>query len=379
VITDLLTHEGAIIEQRGEGSLEFLIPSSLSTTLGIPEHGILSFSDHPSSESAINVSYESDIFKAVEKIFLGKGRIAKAVYPSHLPNIDKLSKWVSEKIVLSNATFRLEKIEQQLVPYLLIFFKYVALSDEKREGIFSLLINKRNLSTLLPGDVLRDVWVDLKDSEADEATIGKEMMKAIEVGLSAASLVVKEEFGPFIKSLEKRLNRDIRRVFEYYEALKVETQKAFEKRRLSENHSTEGQDEGVSSQEEASKILSGKLEAIEREKRWKAQDLVSKYALNVRIEPVCALDLEAQAPVFWIDIRRRLSSRAFPLTYNPFFRRMDPFPCEACFYPRGGFYICDEKLHILCANCFKRCPECGRQFCSACSKAGCPRCSKKKV
>ena len=187
--------------------------------------------------------------------------------------------------------------------------------------------------------------------------------------------MVKEGFAPFVKSLEKRLNRDTTRVFNYYETLKAETQRIFGKKRVSGKDS----DDGTGIPDEEGKILSQKLDAIEGEKRWKIQDLVSKYALDVRIEPVCVIDVETETPVFWIEIRRRLSSRLFPLTYNPFLRKMDPLPCEACFYPRGGAYICDEKLHILCAACFSKCPECGRPYCSACSKSGCPRCRKKKT
>jgi hypothetical protein len=118
------------------------------------------------------------------------------------------------------------------------------------------------------------------------------------------------------------------------------------------------------------------LDAVEGEKRWKIQDLVSKYALNVRIEPVCIIDIETESLLFWLEIKRRLSSRAFPLTYNPLLKKVDSLPCEGCFYPRGTYYICDEKLHILCATCFRKCPDCGRQYCSVCHPKGCPRCSK---
>lgn len=296
-----------------------------------------------------------------------------ATYPSHLPNIDKLSKWALEKVVLSNATFRLQKVEYQLVTYMLVFFKYVALSDEKREGVFSLLVNKRNFSTFLLGDNSADLLVDLKEPEQVAIANTQETLKAIQAGFSAASLVVKEESVAFIKSLERRLNREIRRIFEYYETLKVETQRAFERKGLPGKDSGEG----LTTPDEARRILSGKLDTIEGEKRWKIQDLVSKYALNVRIEPICAIDIEVQTPVLWMDIKRRLWSRPFPLTYNPFFRTMDSLPCEACFYPRG-YFVCDEKLHILCAGCFLKCPECGKPYCPLCYRSGCPRCNKKR-
>ncbi len=367
VLADILTLEGALLEKTGDGCLEFLISPSLSKILGIPEHGKLSFAYHSFGESVISASYESEFFRSVDKLFSRREKTAKAVYSSQLPNIEKISKWASEKIALSNATFRLQKMENQRVAYALIFFKYVALSDEKREGIFSLLVNEQNLSTFALNGNLTAFWEDLKEPE-EVLTRSEGISKALQAGLSAASFMVKEEFVPFIKSLERRLNRDIKRVFEYYETLKFEIQKAFEKKVFSGKNSPGEQNE------EGKKILSEKVDAVEVEKRWKIQDLVSKYALNVRIEPVCIIDIETESLVFWLEIKRRLSSRAFPLTYNPLLKKLDSLPCESCFYPRGTYYLCDEKLHILCATCFRKCPACGRQYCSACYPKGCPRC-----
>ena len=367
VLADILTLDGALLEKTDDDCLEFVVPPSLSETLGIPEHGKLSFAYHPFDESVISASYESEFFRSVDRLFSGRGKMAKAVYSSQLPNIGKVSKWVSEKIALSNASFRLQKVDNQRIAYTLIFFKYVALSDEKREGIFSLLINEQNLSTSPLNANVTAFWEDLKEPKEILAR-SEGISKSLQAGFSAASLIVKEEFEPFIKSLERRLNRDIIRVFEYYETLKGEIHKAFEKKFFSGRDSPEAQSE------EERKVLSGKLEVVEGEKRWKIQDLVSKYALNVRIEPVCIIDIETESLVFWLEIKRRLSSRTFPLTYNPLLKKVDSLPCEGCFYPRGRYYICDERLHILCAACFRKCPDCRRQYCSACHPKGCPRC-----
>jgi hypothetical protein len=367
ILADILTLEGALLERTGDGCLDFLAPPSLSKTLGMPEHGKLSFGYHSFDESVINASYESEFFRSVDRLFSGRGKTARAVYSSQLPNIQKISKWVSEKIALSNAAFRFQKAENQRIAYALIFFKYVALSDEKREGIFSLLVNEQNLSTFPLNGNLMAFWEDLKEPE--EILTGSEgISKALQAGFSAASLMVKEDFEPHIESLQRRLNRDVKRVFEYYETLKIEIQMAFEKKVFS------GKDFPEEQNEEGKKILSGKLNAVEGEKRWKIQDLISKYALNIRIEPVCIIDIVSESLVFWLEIKRRLSSRTFPLTYNPLLKKMDSLPCEGCFYPRGTYYICDEKLHILCAACFRKCPDCGRQYCSKCDPKGCPRC-----
>lgn len=77
---------------------------------------------------------------------------------------------------------------------------------------------------------------------------------------------------------------------------------------------------------------------------------------------------------FWAEIRRCLSSRLFSLTYNPMFKNTDLLPSSVCFYLRGGYYICDEKLHIICSNCLKTCIRCGKSYCSICQISGFLRC-----
>lgn len=382
VVEEILSYEGAALEKRDDGSLEFLLPSSLCETLGLPEHGQLTFSIEQTREGAFTISYESELFKALETIFSGKGRLARAFYPSSSPNLEKISKGIAERVVLSNATFRLQKVTEETNAYLLIFFKYEALSDEKREGLFSLLVSRKNFSVVPLSDPLGEFGSDLVDRKEEEGQAtwnGDEWLKALEAGYGAACLVAKEELGPFIQSLEKRLHRDIRRVHDYYEDLKRETERAFEKRRTARTESPPGPNGEDLSQDAAQRALLEKVEAIEAEKNWKVQDLVSKYALTVHLEPLCGLILETRAPIFWIEIRRRLSSRALPLGYNPILKRLDPLPCEACFNPRGGTFVCDDQLHLLCSHCFKKCPDCGRPYCSACSKKGCPRCGGKGV
>lgn len=380
VVEEILSYEGAALEKRDDGSLEFLLPPSLCEILGLPEQGLLGFSIEQAQEGVIPLSYESELFRAFEKIFAGKGRLARTFYPSSSPNIEKISKGIAERVVLSNATFRLQKVTEETNAYLLIFFKYEALSDEKREGLFSLLVSRKNFSVVALNDPLGEFGSDLVDrKEEDDPAAWNEVegLKALEAGYGAACIVAKEELSPFIQSLEKRLRRDIQRVHDYYEDLKRETKKAFERKRTARPESPPGPNGEDLSQEAAQRALLEKMEAIEAEKNWKVQDLVSKYAVTVRLEPLCAILIETPSPVFWLEIKRRLSSRSFPVGYNPLLKRLDPLPCEACFDPRGGTFVCDDHLHILCSRCFNKCPQCGKPYCSACSQSGCPRCAKR--
>ncbi|HZX48560.1 MAG TPA: hypothetical protein VFF47_05015 [Nitrospirota bacterium] len=79
--------------------------------------------------------------------------------------------------------------------------------------------------------------------------------------------------------------------------------------------------------DDAIERLRTKLNAIESERNWKIQDLISRYALSIQIEPVSAIRIETPVSLFLINIKRRLASRQFPVTYNTLTRHLDPLPC----------------------------------------------------
>lgn len=375
VISDIFTYHGAVVEETEDGHLEFLAPRDLCEVLGLPGEGLLNFSYSDSPEETILASYDSELFQSMEKLFVRNGRLTTGTYPPFEPNITKLSKKIAEEVVFSNAIFHKEGLQKRNVSYLLILFKYTALSDVKREGVITLMMNEINRSCVpvyqdVSGILSESSDTKMKQDRAIEAPLN--LLRAV---CSGASMMVKEELVDFIKSLERRLNRDIKRVYDYYETLKKETVRVIEKKRAIMEDSTEmNKDKAPKG---VDRLLS-KIDAIETEQEWKTQDLISKYALKIEVEPVSVVRLETVSTVFWINLKRRLSTRRFPLTYNSILRRLDPLPCESCFYPRPGYYICDDKLHIVCARCFEKCPQCGKQFCSACYTGRCPKCKKRK-
>jgi hypothetical protein len=405
VIADILTYNDGIVEQEKNGVLDVITPPDVSNALSIPEFIRLRFSYDETSDETIYASYDSDFFTSVAKLLEGKGKLSIARHESSIPNVEKLSKTISEKIKFYNATSRLDKTETKNVSYLLCFFKYVALSDERQEGVISILINEQNLSTAsFKHDIteLNEVAEELKDIERYE--IKKVFLSAY----SACTCMIKENLKDFINSLERRLNRDIKRVYEYYETLKEETKKAIKKKALASEAGNLLRDIEVNNTSEPNNVqieekinqsiterdnliekqiqdrtingegvnkLFNKLDAIETERKWKVQDLVAKYALNIQIEPVSAIRIETQTILSLINIKRRLSSRLFPIYFNPIIRQIDALPCESCFRPQKPYYICDDKLHVICTNCFMICNNCKKQYCKVCYDM-CPKCKK---
>lgn len=368
VIADILTYCGAIVERTDNGCLDVIAPPEVSQILNVPDYTRLSFSYDENQDNTIYASYDSEMFKAMAGLLKDKGEFSIASFKFSLPNTEKLSKNLHEKIALNNATFRLESTEIKSHSYLLCYFKYIAISDEKQEGIVQVLINELSLSTTPLEDRvvgLEHVGEELKNIERHD------LRRILQSSYFAGVAIAKEKLEDFIKSLERRLNRDIRRVYEYYETLKNETTIAIRKKAVStENKTIKGED--------VDELLNKKINAIETECRWKIQDLITKYSLNIQIEPVSIIHIECQSPVFWINIKRRLATRLFPITYNPIIKQLDVLPCESCFNPKKPYYICDDKLHIICSTCFKMCSDCGKQYCGVCYKSGCPRCIKER-
>ena len=363
---DVLERHNAVVEEKEDGTLETLLPQTLSSLLNQPEYLRLRFSYDESKPEMVYASYDSEFFSSVADLFGGRGRFARLTLKPNLPNAERLAKVVPEKIHFANATFRHDKTEMKNISYLLLHYKYSCLSDEKVEGIQSLLVNEMTLSTLSIEPDLAELSHPFQELQGIERQEAKRIFFAAH---SACVLKTKDLSGDFIKSLERRLNRDVQRVDEYYETLQTEIKRTIQRKAVSEAQGEEPE-EGITKAGEIDK-LNHRLKAVSTEREWKIQDLILKHALNIQIEPVSALRIDTPSILFWINIRRRLSSRAFPVTYNPIIKQIDPMPCESCFYPVKPYFLCDEKLHIICRNCLKTCVLCQKKFCSACDPHRC--------
>ncbi len=366
-LSDILTFYGALVSQKEEGYLEYVAPREISKKLRIPEYGRIGFESGSSDVGIIPGYYDSELFQSLKKVLLQERKMSVAAAGHFVPNTEKVIKTVSSSVGFFNATFRITTVEQGKIPYILVYFKYQALSDDTKEGLCPILINALTASTvLLSEDTAYNIIDTLKDAETAVSGNDETTVRILQSAYAASAVAIKEKLSDFTKSLERRLNRDIKRVYEYYGTLKKETRILIGKA-------------GRNLKEDEMKRIAGKLEAIEAEQKWKIRDLVSKYVLKVDLEPVTCIRIETQSSIVGIDIKRRDQTRAFPLTYNTFLKRLDALPCEACFYPRSGYYVCDVCLHIICADCFKTCPDCGKRYCSACFTKGCPKCLKKHV
>lgn len=352
---DFLKHHDAIVEKT-DGALEVVFPDDLAIALGTKEYSKLVFS--ADEKDGTFISFDSETFKKLPAIFKEKGRFSVISIPPSRIRIEKIKKRIVDKIIFNNAVFSIGENEEKAISYLLACFKFTAFSDERREGIISILINEFNLSSRKFEVEQLDILTDI--SEAPIGNIQWQDNKEVFSALGAAPKeLINEELEDFLKSANRRLNRDTQRVHEYYHALICETRQFIEKKLLVGKEKKKAMD---------------KIKAIKTELRWKINDLIAKYKIEIRIESISFIRIETIAPLFWLTIKRRKMIRLFPLTYNPFLKTFDNLPCESCFNPGKNHWVCDERLHITCGKCFRICQKCGESYCGACHKLECPKC-----
>ena len=352
---DLLAESGALVERSGEG-LEVLLPAEIARILDIPEHANLSFLGQ--RHEGIAVSYDSEILKKMAGLMGDRGKFATLDLEPSSVRREKLEDRLGDKLIFHNAVFQVDRTEEKPISYLLGYSKYSARSDDRQEGIVGCLVNELNLSVQkMTSDIL-----DLVPNETAEP-IGQAERESSERVLKAfwqAQLkIVKETLSDFLISMERRMNRDIRRVHDYYQTLIHEHRQALAKKLAAQEDKAQSE---------------RKMEAIEWELKGKVQDLVGKFSIDLQLEPISFIRIETISPIFWLSVKRRKEARQFPLTYNAVLKSLDPLPCEACFYPRKGYYVCDDRLHILCRECFAPCVRCDKIYCSACHPKGCAKC-----
>lgn len=356
-----LEEAGALVERIEPEGLEALLPAALQTQWRADELLRLGFGAElpPVAQRA---SLESDWLERFGQLLDGRGgrlRLALAAPPGAPTNPERL---LEHALVLPNAVYRYTGASGAWTRYLILLFRYSALSDEKREGVAKLGVNLHNggaidsfvdelLTQALNKDALSAVHPVTKDLPADwpatrlQAYVHRALPAQIETQLSL-----------FLQGLQRRLERDLARVFEYYDGLRREALAKLKRQRT----------------DVARETL--RIEAAAREYQAKVVDLKDKYDLRVTVELNQLVELVMPVQRLSLLIKRRKGERKLALDWNPLARSLDAPPCEWGYTREPVRIVCDDALHLVSLAGHAPCPACGKEYCRACHPRQCPKC-----
>jgi hypothetical protein len=363
----LFEHEGALVEFIEPAGIEVMLPETLQRELNVGEFLRLGFGPE-TPLGAERAGLESDWLARFNRLLGPRGRRLKFIVDVDLPHFNALERMIERHVVLQNAVYRSSQNEQAWTRYLIFLFRYTAVSDEKREGALRFGFN-------LTAGAARDPFVDLLlaatlDPEMSEAAVKpavsqlpadwsqERLNRAVSRALPSH---VRTHLGQFVPGMQRRLDRDLARIQEYYSGLREEASRKLKKAKADSVRDRL------------------RIEAAEREYKAKVADLKQKYELNVKVELVQTLEFLCPVHRVTLVIKRRKGERKLALDWNPISRRFDPLPCEWSYVGDDGpRLICDDQLHIVRPEGLGPCVNCGKEYCRVCSPRRCPKCGNEE-
>lgn len=342
--------------EKNGARLEALLPQAVAETLQTGEQTTLYFNADSAQDDGELITFQSDF---VDRLFVLMQDIGNYAELS-LRNLylKQGAKHIAEQrfTVLNGLGRPLDAAERRL-SYALFNFKYTATSDEKKEGLVSTIINEHSLANV---SVMASQlgWIECAEASSLVELPLQDFGAVYATACRAAESAIRLELSDFHKSLTRRLQRDVGRLTEYYGSLATEIRRKIERRAL----------QGKELADEESRIRATELE-LER----KMTDQQEKYAIKIDVAPVNLMRLFMPAVVVNFEARFRKAVSEFPLVWNPLIKDFEAIPCQSCGFGLYGFNVCEDKLHVVCADCFK-CPGCGRNTCRVCHPKKCVRC-----
>lgn len=332
--------QGAVIE-KCEAGLEVLAPRELAQRIGIPDYCHLTVeSESPESYS---VNYGSPLLEKITQAAGQRIPLTAARLRFHYLKSQGFDRLLKNMFTFHGAVVQVDNTAEVLTEYLLLTCRFLAQSDEQKEGLIPLAFN---LETGAPvGDLEAMLDATEKEFAPDGACSPLEAVKidAITQWVKRqAPNLVEARIQPFRDSMNRRFSRDVANLEAYY---------AESKQEMTENLGRSGLSEQLI-QERKEKIA-----LIPEEMAKKKDDLFKKYSIKVRLELSGAMLIRTPAVKLFCKATIGRRKKAFTLFYNPIDKSLDPLVCNGCGCGTVYVHFCD-RLHLLCPGCVKRCPVC---------------------
>jgi len=354
-VAEVLELFGAAVEKNGE-YLEALVPDEAARILHTPEVAKLYFNSAHASKDGELVSFQSDFVDRLFVLMNGAGSYAHvALQNLYLKQSTKSA--AEQRFAALNGLGRALDALERRQSYALFNFKYVAVSDEKKEDLVTAIINEHTLADVSAMAVYLE-WAAAAEKLPHADLPPQPFPNVYQAACRAVEFVIRRELEEFSKSLTRRLQRDVTRLIDYYEDLIIEIRRKIARRNM----------EGKEREDEESRIR-----ATETELHRKIVDQREKYAMKISVEPVSLMRIFMPVMAVNFEVRFRKASREISLLWNPLLKDFEALNCQGCATGLYHFYVCEEKLHTVCADCFK-CAGCGRNICRACHPQRCPKC-----
>jgi hypothetical protein len=250
---------------------------------------------------------------------------------------------IQDQFVFYNCVGRVKSVAEVRMVYLLLTCRYLAQSDEQKEGLFALAFNLQTGAALSEMDRMLDTVERIFEADSAQTLLGEDRIKEILTWVRRqAGKVLEKEIEPFQDSMNRRFRRDVASLEEYYEDLKKEMTASLKR---------PGSSDQLISDRQA------KISLIPDELERKKADLFKKYSIRVKLGLCGGIQIHTPAIKVLYQISFGRKHKQLSLIFNPVSKSMDPLVCDGCGDSTFNIRFCDH-LHALCPACSAKCPAC---------------------
>ena len=335
-----LGFNGAVVEQRLDG-LEALLPEHLAARLNTPEY--IHIAAEENANEKFSIHYGSPFLEKLVDAACDTAPLISCRLDFNYIKRQGFDRLIRDQFVFRNCVGRVKSTAEVRTEYLLLTCRYLAQSDEQKEGLVALSFNLETGAAVAEMDSMFDTVERTFETNSEQMLLGDDKIKAILTWAHRqAGKVLDREIEPFQDSMNRRFRRDVANLEEYYEDLKKEMEQSLKRPGIS--------DQLVSDRKTKISLIPDELER-------KKADLFKKYSIRVKLKLCGGIQIRTPAVKILYQTSFGRKQKQLSMIYNPVTKSMDPLVCDGCGDSTFNIRFCDS-LHILCPACSANCPAC---------------------
>ena len=218
------------------------------------------------------------------------------------------------------------------VSYHTLWFHVVLRSDDAWETVVRATVNSQTGLVVELGNILETIQL----TEARHETVPPNLT------LNPAVRWVEQESmrlaDPFLARIDQRLQRDRKRLREYYAAL------------LRESKTPNRRTKVPSSETE----IADRERAVKLELQRKLSELDERFAIAGTLRPIAFADCRVPTAVIDLEVQRKAAKRIFRVYWNGLLRRLEPLVCSQCQTGAFNLWFSNDDVEPICAACHSK-------------------------
>ena len=323
----VLTRSGALVEwpDSSEEGLA-LLPPQAADRLGCSEALRLS---HQPDGDALCANLATDFLDRIVPLLDAEPRVGLFQLPELYLKKSDMAEPVSRAFTWHNAKVVVRDARPARVEYHTWYFLASITSEDRWEDVFPVTVNARSGAAVSLPDPLSVLDLEANPEPRHESP------STYRDAVRQANAQMEQRAAAFVARLESRLERDRKRLREYYNALLGEVDvKAHRSRK-----------------EEDREERNARRRAVDLELRRKLAELDERYAVRAELVPLVLIRLELQALAVQCEVFRKRARKMRTIYWNPLLKELGPLSCDACGASIFSVAFTNTDVMPLCAAC----------------------------